>query len=562
MITSNNYRSLFRSLVAATGLVLAASAQSQTTDDIVRGGASGGVLTYGMGYSHQRYSPLNQVNRGNIANLGPVWAVSLENDLGEQAQPMVHEGVMYVSNAKWTLAIDALKGQVLWRTAVDYDPETPRIVCCGVSNRGVALYNGMVLRGTLDAHLVALDQKTGKQIWKSKVSEWKDGYSITGAPLLANGVLITGISGAEFGIRGFIAGFDPATGKELWRRHTTAAPDEPGGNTWPVKDSYKNGGGSTWITGSYDPQLDLVYWGTGNPGPWNPDYRGGDSLYTGAVIAVRPKTGQIAWHYQFTPNDPFDYDSVSEQILAELPINGTKQKVVMQVNRNGFLYVLDAANGKLLAANPYTTVTWASRIDLATGRPVETDVARALRTGGEPQFRPSVVGGKNWFHAAFDPTRNLVFSNMVNMQSSYKLVPLDAFKPGQRWMGISPSKHEVIPGEPSGHIKAMDPLTGKAKWEVPLNSPNWSSVMVTGGDLLFTGRPTGEFFALDVDTGRQLWQFQTSSGINGNPITWMHQGRQYVTVLSGIGGVTRRFSNNTAANVPAGGTVWTFALPR
>ena len=553
----------FLSLTAGAALLVSTAAQAQTGEDLKRDRGNGNVLTYGMGYGQQRYSGLDQINKGNASQLVPVWALSLENDLGEQAQPLIHDGVMYVSNAKWTVAIDAVTGKQLWRTAVDFDPDTPRVVCCGVSNRGVALYNGMVLRGTLDAHMVALDQKTGAEIWKTKIIEWKDGYSITSAPVVADGVLITGISGGEFGIRGFIAGFDPATGKELWRRYTTAAPDEKGGDTWPVPGSYKNGGGSTWITGSYDPELNLMYWGVGNPGPWNPNYRGGDSLYTSSVIAVRPKTGELVWHFQFTPNDPFDYDAVSELILGELPIGGKKQSVMMQVNRNGFAYVLDRASGKLLAANPYTDVTWASKIDLSTGRPVETDVARALRAGEEVWFRPAVVGGKNWFHAAFDPTKNLLYTNVIHMKSAFKLQPLEAFKPGQRWMGITPTKHEVVPGEPAGHMKAIDPLTGKSRWEVALNdAPNWSSMMVTAGGLVFTGRGTGEFIALDADTGKQLWQFQTSSGINGNPVTWSHNGKQYVTVLSGIGGITRRFSNNAAKNVPTGGSVWTFTLPR
>lgn len=555
-------RSVTRSLAACAVLTFASPALAQSDHDLTRdAGGGSSILTYGLGYKHQRYSTLDQINKSNVGNLAPMWALSLENDLGEQAQPMVLDGVMYVSNARWTYAIDAVRGKVLWRTAVDFEPDTPKVVCCGVSNRGVALYNGMVLRGTLDAHVVALDQKTGKEVWKTKVIEWKDGYSITAAPLVANGVMITGISGAEFGIRGFIAGYDPATGKELWRRYTTAAPGEKGGDSWPVKDSYKNGGGSTWITGSYDPQLDLVYWGTGNPGPWNPEYRGGDSLYTGSVIAVRPKTGELVWHFQFTPNDPFDYDSVAEQILAELPINGKPHKVVMQVNRNGFLYVLDAANGKLLAANPYTTVNWASRIDLSTGRPVETELARKFRAGEGTWFRPAVVGGKNWYHAAFDPTKNIIYTNSLNMASSYTWTKAE-FKPGQRYMGITPSKHEPIPGEPHAYMKAIDPLTGKMRWEVPLEAANWSSMLVTAGGLLFTGRSSGEFVAIDADTGKQVWQFQTSSGINANPVTWTRDGRQYVTVLSGIGGITRRFTNNSAKDVPAGGSVWTFALPR
>lgn len=517
-----------------------------------------------MGYGQQRYSKLDVINKDNVKKLVPAWALSLENDYGEQAQPLIYDGVMYVSNAKWTVAINALTGKQIWRTPVDFDPDTPRVVCCGVSSKGVALYNGLVIRGTLDAYIVALDQKTGKEVWKTKVINWKDGYSITGAPVVANGVVITGVSGAEFGIRGFIAGYDPATGKALWRRYTTAAPDEAGGDTWKVNDAYKNGGGSTWVTGSYDPDLDLVYWGTGNAGPWNPNYRGGDSLYTASVIAVRPKTGELVWHYQFTPNDMFDFDAVSELILGDINVDGKPRKTVMQLNRNGFAYVLDRADGKLLAANPYDRVNWASKVDLATGRPVESAVAAKLRSGEADTIWPSIAGAKNWQHAAFDPNTGLLYANTIHMKTTYKLQPLtQPFKPGDRWMGVQDTKTEFEPGEPHGYMSAIDPMTGKSKWQVPLNDhANWSSMLVTKSGLLFTGRHTGELIALDSSNGKQLWQFQTSSGINASPITWSHNGRQYVTVLSGFGGLGRRSVGAAAANVPNGGSVWTFALPQ
>lgn len=536
--------------------------QAQTQDELSRdGGSLDNVLSYGMGQHQQRFSPLDQVNKRTVSKLVPVWATSLENEFGEQAQPMIRDGVMYVSNAKWTVAIDALTGKQLWRTPVEFDPDTPRVVCCGVSNKGVALYNGLVLRGTLDAYVLALDQKTGKEVWKTKVIDWKEGYSITAAPLVANGVMITGVSGAEFGIRGFIDGYDPATGKQLWRRHTTAAPDEKGGDTWKVKDSYKHGGGSTWITGSYDPQLDLVYWGTGNAGPWNPEYRGGDSLYTTSVIAVRPKTGEIVWHYQFTPNDIYDYDAVSELILGDLTVNGRPYKTLMQLNRNGFVYVLDRSNGKLLAANPYGKVNWASHIDMATGRPVETAVGKALRNNETEPLWPSVLGTKNWQHAAFNPRTGLLYTNTIHTSSTHKMIKLDTFKPGQRWTGIQDLKFIDEPGGPRGFIEAIDPLTGKAKWKVPLmDHANWSSVLSTGGGLLFTGRHTGEFQALDADNGKTLWQFQTGSGVTSSPVTWTHKGKQYVTVLSGSGGVGKRFLGEYGKNVPLGGSVWTFAL--
>ncbi len=546
-------------------VAVASPVGAQTLDDLKNDGKNtDNVLTYGMGYGQQRYSPLDKVNKGNVKRLAPVWSTGLENEFGEQAQPLIHNGVMYISNAKWTVAIEALSGKQLWRTAVDFVPETPRVVCCGVSNKGVALFNGRVFRTTLDAHVVALDQKTGKELWKSKVIDWKDGYSMTVAPVVANGVVITGMSGAEFGIRGFISGWDPETGKELWRRHSTAAPNEKGGNTWPDEKSHLNGGGSTWITGSYDPDLDLVYWGTGNAGPWNPNYRKGDNLYTASVIAVRPKTGEIVWHYQFIPNEFYDYDAVSELILGELPFGGQQRKVVMQLNRNGFAYVLDRADGKLLAANPYGKVTWATHVDLATGRPVESEIAMKIRAGEEQEFWPSLVGTKNWQHAAFNPKTGLLYANTIHMFSKYKLLPVEVPKPGSgaRYVGAQFTVANA-PNEPKGFIEAIDPLTGKAKWKIPLNDhANWSAMLATGGGLLFTGRHTGEFQALDADTGETLWQFQTSSGVNSMPITWTHEGRQYVTVLSGLGGLGVRFARDPVKNVPLGGSVWTFAVPQ
>jgi alcohol dehydrogenase (cytochrome c) len=517
------------------------------------------VLTYGMSYNHNRYSPLAQINRGNIKRLVPVWNVSLQNDLGEQAQPMIYDGVMFVSNARWTYAIDALTGAVIWRTAVNYDPGTPSVVCCGVSNKGVAIFEGKVFRTTLDAHVVALDMKTGKEVWKHKVAEWKEGYSQTVAPLVANGVVITGCSGAEFGTRCFLDGWDPHTGKKLWRRYTTAGPGEKGHETWEPRETYLNGGASTWITGSYDPELDLVYWGTGNAGPWNGDNRKGDNLYAASVIAIRPKTGEIAWHYQFAPNDVWDWDSW-EMIQAEIPVNGQKRKVVMHVARNGFLYVLDRTNGQLLSAKPYEKVNWATHIDMATGRPVESEESRKLRRGEVIDMWPSINGAKNWGHAAFNPNTGLLYVNTNHSYSTYKFIPLGPYKPGARYQFIE-NKYPPTPKDtPSGHMEAIDPMTGKAKWRTPLiGQRNMSAMLATGGGLLFTGKNTGEFIALDADTGNVVWSFKTGSGINAQAITWTRNGKQYVTILSGLGGVTsgRRGLPDT---IPLGGSVWTFAL--
>jgi len=533
-----------------------------TQSDLMRDGAdTDNVLTYGMGYRQNRYSPLDQVNRTTVKRLAPVWTAKLDNDLGEQAQPLVYDGVIYVSNAKFTYAIDALTGREIWRTAVDYPPETPRVVCCGVSNKGVALYQGKVYRTTLDAHVVALDMKTGNVVWKQKAAEWRDGYSQTVAPLVANGVLITGISGAEFGIRGFLDGWDPETGRHLWRRHTVAGPGEKGHETWEPRESYRNGGGSTWITGSYDPELDLMYWGTGNAGPWNPKARRGDNLYTASVIAVRPQTGEIAWHYQFTPNDVFDWDAVWEIILADIPVDGRLRKVAMQMNRNGFLYVLDRANGQLLSVKPFSKINWADGVDMATGRPIESVEAKKLRDGATIEMWPSVRGAKNWPHAAYNPNTGLLYANTNWGYSKLRFFDMGEFRPGSRYTGAEVSYPPVKKGDVVGYMEAIDPLTAKTKWKIPQHDYQVASAMLaTGGGLVFTGRHTGEFIALDADTGETLWEYKTSSGINAIPITWTRNGRQYVTVLSGLGGLYGTRSREALKHVPLGGSLWTFAL--
>ncbi len=554
-----------KSISAAAVLLLGVTAASaQTLDDLKSDGRNtDNILTYGMGYHQQRYSPLNQIDRKTVRRLVPVWNLSLDNNWGEQAQPIVYHGVMYVTNARATVAIDVATGRQLWKHTLDWPPETPRVVCCGVSNKGAAIYNGKVYRTTLDAHVLALDARDGKEVWKSKVAEWKDGYSLTVAPLVANGVLITGISGAEFGIRGFIDGWDPGTGKPLWRRYTIPARGEKGNETWPQdNNAWEIGGGSAWITGSYDPELDLMYWGVGNPAPWASQKRPGDNLYTSSVLALRPKTGEIVWHYQFTPNDAYDYDACWELILAELDVQGRSRKVLMQLNRNGFLYVLDRASGELISANAYGKVNWASRIDPKTGRPVETDIAKSIRDLKATEHWPSTRGAKNWQHAAFNPQTGLLYANTLHEGRMYKHLETQPYAGGQRYQFIENLPLARVPQEPVGHIEAIDPLTAAKKWRVPLmDFQVWSAMLATGGGVLFTGKETGEFIALDADTGKQLWQFQTGSGINAQPVTYTHQGRQYVTVLSGIGGLYWNIAREQLKDkVPQGGSVWTFAL--
>ena len=515
------------------------------------------ITTYGS-YHHQRHSKLDQINTSTVKRLVPVWNTTLSNLLGEQAQPLIFEGVMYVTNAAWTFAIDVATGRQIWRTAVDYDPGTPRVVCCGVSNKGAAILNGKLYRTTLDAHVVALDMKTGKQIWKQKFAEWKEGYSSIAAPLIANGVLITGMSGAEFGVRGFLDGWDPETGKQLWRRYTVPGPGEKGFETWPQdNDAYKRGGATPWITGSYDPDLDLTYWGTGNTGPWNPKYRHGDSLYAASVIAVRPKTGEIVWHYQFTPDDGYDYDGVNENVIADIRIDGQMRKVILHADRNGFFYVLDRANGQLIRAFPFGKVNWATHIDMKTGRPVETDIRKRLLAGEEVELWPA-YGVKNWAPMAYNPKTGMVYLNTINFPQRVKYVPVE-YKPGARYVGVEGRPFRPAGDDAEGWHRAMDPLTGKVKWEIKLtDSVTQAGMLSTEGGLVFTGRMSGEFLAIEEATGKVLWQFQTGSGVNAPAVTYTHKGRQYITVLSGIAGDSR--GRRAAGRVPSGGSVWTFAL--
>ena len=550
-------------LAALVFLLFTCSAWAQSPDELKTDGQNTeNVTTYGMGYSLQRYSPLKQINKSTVNRLVPVWSLSLNNDLGEQAQPLIYHGVMYVTNAKWTVAVDVATGRQIWRTPTDWDPATPRVVCCGVSNKGPAIYNGKLFRTTLDAFVVALEMDTGKEVWKQEFADWKEGYSSTAAPLIANGVLITGMSGAEYGVRGFLDGWDPDTGNKLWRRYTVPGPGELGFETWPAEtDAYQHGGGSTWITGSYDPDLDLVYWGTGNAAPWNPSLRSGDSLYTAGVVAIQPKTGALAWHYQWTPNDMYDYDGVNENVLADVKIDSSMRKLLIHADRNGFLYVLDRINGKVIAAHAYEKVNWAERIDLASGRPLLTELSTRLVAGEEVEMWPGTRGGKNWVPMAFNPKTGLVYLSSLHRARVVKFVPPGEYKAGQRFVGAETKIPDVAPEEPWGYYMAVDPLTGETKWKIALSDfANWAGMMATEGGLVFTGKQTGEFIAIDEANGEILWQFQTGSGINSSPITYTFKGRQYVTVLSGLGGLSAVAGTPVRQFVPPGGSVWTFAL--
>jgi alcohol dehydrogenase (cytochrome c) len=548
-------------LSATTSLV----ALAQTAEDLKNdANTPDDVLVYGMGYQGQRYSPLTQINKQNVGKLVPVWSYSLNDLQGGEGFPIVNDGVIYVTTHNATAAVDALTGKPIWRVVHEYPPDALKVVCCGIVNRGAAIYEGMIIRALMDNRLVALDAKTGKVAWTTKSPDpvtTANGYAMTGAPLIVNGVVIAGVAGAEFSHRGLLEGYDAKTGKHLWRTYTIPAKGEPGSESWEG-DSQLTGGGSSWVTGTYDAELDLVYWGIGNPAPWNPRARKGDNLFTNAVFAVRPKTGERVWYYQATPQDPFDYDAVQTPIIGSVNVGGTARKVVMQPNRNGFLYVLDAKDGKLLAANPFGKVNWASGVDLKTGRPITTDVFKGALEGKNVTVWPSISGVTNWQHASFSPRTGLLYINTLHLGMTYEAPEPPKLEPGKP-AGPPTVKRTVVLDDPNirGYLKAVDPMTGKSKWETPYKSPNYSSTMVTASDLVFTGVLTGELQALDAENGKVLWSFQTPSGIVGQPITWQKDGKQYVTVISGLGGVyAERSGDPNLSNVPYGVSLWTFAL--
>lgn len=540
------------------------------------------VLGWGMGPRGQRYSPLTTINTETVKNLTPAWVFSYggEKQRGQEAQPLVHNGKIFVTASYSRLfAIDARTGEELWQ----YDHRLPDgiLPCCDVVNRGAALYDNLVIFGTLDAKLVALDQETGKVVWREKIADYKAGYSYTAAPIIVKGLVITGNSGGEFGIVGEIQARDAKTGKMVWQRpavegHMGYLNGEENGVTgttnasWPG-DMWKYGGAAPWLGGSYDPDLDLIFFGTGNPAPWNSHLRPGDNLYSASRLALDPDTGKIVWHYQTTPNDGWDFDGVNEVVSFDTMMDGKPVKAAATADRNGFFYVLDRSNGKVLNAFPFVTqVAWAEGIDLESGRPVETGMRpgnpAASEDGkrGESVFAaPSFLGGKNWMPMAYNPDTELFYVPANEWSMDIWNEPI-TYKKGAAYLGagfnIKPIYEDYI-----GALRAVDPKTGKIVWEYQNNAPLWGGVMTTAGGLVFTGTPEGFLKAFDAKTGEELWKFQTGSGIVGCPVTWEMDGEQYIAVPSGWGGAVPLWGGDVAKRVKflnQGGSLWVFKLPK
>ncbi|KQW65637.1 MULTISPECIES: PQQ-dependent methanol/ethanol family dehydrogenase [unclassified Methylibium] len=542
------------------------------------------VLSWGIGSQGQRYSPLKQVNTSTVQKLVPAWAFSFggEKQRGQQSQPLIHDGKMFVTASYSRIyALDVKTGTKLWK----YEHRLPEGImpCCDVINRGAALYDNLVIFGTLDAQLVALDQKTGDVVWKEKIDDYAAGYSYTAAPLIAGGLLLTGVSGGEFGIVGRVEARDPKTGKMVWVRPTVEGHmgykfDKDGnkteigisgttGKTWPG-DMWKSGGAATWLGGTYDAKTGLAYFGTGNPGPWNSHLRPGDNLFSCATVAIDVKTGQIKWHYQTTPHDGWDFDGVNEFVTFDLD----GKRVGGKADRNGFFYVIDAANGKLENAFPFVKkITWATGIDLKTGRPNYVPENRPGdptagadgKKGNSVFSAPSFLGGKNQMPMAYSPDTKLFYvpANEWGMEIWNEPV---TYKKGAAYLGAG-FTIKTINDEYIGAMRAIDPKTGKTVWEVKNNAPLWGGVLTTAGNLVFWGTPEGFLKAADAKTGKVVWEFQTGSGVVAPPVTWQQDGEQYVSVVSGWGGAVPLWGGDVAKKVnflEQGGTVWVFKLPK
>ena len=523
-------------------------------------------LSYGRNYKEQRFSPLDKINRDNIDELDLAWSFKFSTARGMEATPLMHQGVLYVSTG-WAHvhALDARTGEELWH----YDAEVPRDhlikACCGAVNRGVALWQGdaetglQVFFGTLDGRLIALDAKTGDQNWSVQTTPANSNYSVTGAPRVVDGKIIIGNGGAELGVRGYITAYDTATGDQLWRFYTVPGdPNKPQEHpaldvaleTWGDKSWHKvgGGGGTVWDSIVYDPELDLLYIGTGNGSPWNRDLRspgGGDNLYVSSIVALKPDTGDYVWHYQVTPKDNWDYTATQQLTLAEIEHKGEMRQVIMQAPKNGFFYVLDRATGELLSAEPFARVTWASHIDMETGRPVETEYADYQSNGGS-YIWPSPYGAHNWQPMSFSPKTGLMYIPVQNIPHyfsgqktvEYRVnrwntgVDLNESRDPLSWVAGQASADALI----SGELLAWDPINQKPAWKVPHPSPSNGGILSTAGDLVFQGMGNGTFAAYDADNGDALWQYQSDSAVLAGPMTYELDGEQYIAVAQGSGG--------------------------
>jgi alcohol dehydrogenase (cytochrome c) len=483
-------------------------------------------LTYSRNYNGQRYSALDQITTANVARLRPVWVYQTADLNKFEATPLVADGIVYVSEPmNRASALDARTGRPIWQ----YQRNLPGDIrpCCGRVNRGLAILGDTLYMGTLDAHLVALDARTGRLRWDVEVADHRAAYAITGAPLALKDRIIVGMAGGEYGVRGFLDAYDPATGARLWRFYTTPGPGEFGNETWKG-ESWKTGGAATWVTGSYDPALNLVYWGTGNPGPdYNGDERAGDNLFSCSVVALDAATGRRKWHFQFTPHDVNDWDSNHVPVLIDDVFRGAPRKLLATANRNAFYYVLDRETGEFLLGRPYAKQTWATGLD-ERGRPIRVPDTAPTREGRV--LYPGMHGGTNWYSPSYSPQTKLFYVGVREEGTTYFKENM-TYQPG-RWFAGGGIRG-IPKVEPTGSIRALGALTGEVDWEFPLRQPPWGGLMATAGGLVFSGSSEGWIFALDARSGEPLWRFPGGGPVFGTPVSFLVDGRQHVALAAG-----------------------------
>jgi alcohol dehydrogenase (cytochrome c) len=528
-------------------------------------------LMYRRTYDSWGYSPLSQITTENVARLKPVWTLQTGQIEGHQAPPIVNNGVMFVATpGSQVLAIDAKSGDLLWRFK---RPIPDDMTLLHPTNRGVALLDDKVYFAAPDAVLVAIDAKTGKEVWTAQVEDYNKGYYMTLAPLIADAKVMVGVSGGEFGVRGFVAAFDADTGKSLWKTYTVPAPGEPGSETWPNGDQWKTGGGPVWITGSYDPETNLAFWGTGNGGPWMGDQRPGDNLFTSATIALDAATGKIKGHFQYHPNDSWDWDEVNPPILVDYQHGGKTVKGLVYTARDGYLWMLERTADKInfIDGKPFVKQNVFTKLDPKTGRP-EIDPARKPGTGKKAEFCPSLWGGKDWPPVAYSPkTRLLYVPANENLCHTFTGEPV-TYTPGQRYTGAAPANVVFSMAQGADHIgelQAWNLDTGQKVWNHPFtSSPLWGPVLATAGGVLFAGGTNDRYFrAFDAANGKILWEFRTGSGVNGVPVAFEFNGKQYIAVQSGWGVDAARMQARLNLvrpwefpEVSQGGSIWVFAV--
>ncbi len=516
-------------------------------------------LMYGGNYQSWRFSPLKDINRQNVKKLTPAWIFQTGIPGQLEASPVIADGVLYLTTSYNHLyALDATTGEPIWK----YDHALPddMRVCCGPTNRGVAIAEDKVFMATLDAHLVALNRKTGAVAWNAKMEDYANGFSSTVAPLVVKGKVIVGMAGGEYGVRGFIDAYDVSTGERKWRRYTTPEAGEKGSETW-VGDSWKNGGGPTWITGSYDPEQDTLFWAAGNAAPdWNGDAREGDNLYTDSVLAMSPDTGEVKWHFQFTPHDVWDYDGNTDLFLVNVQRSGKTVKALAQPNRNGFMYVIDRANGQYLHGAQYVDkLNWAKGLD-EKGRPI-VDPQFVPQSEAKEWICPGAPGGKNSsYTAAYSPITKLMYvpviESCMQMKKSTAMFIQGVPYWGGGWDGSQADDQSSY-----GHFSAIDPTTGAIKWRHTEDYPLLGGTLATAGGVVFTGNQEGLAMAFNDTTGELLWKFQTGASVRGQPSTYKIAGRQYVAIPSGGGGIVASITGEPPL-ASKGSALIVFALPQ